>query len=195
VAEHRQRDPSYTGRRAVRCPARGSADREGRDEQAGLHRTDAQHSPACSASDEQALRPAVLHELPPRRTLHRELSSVPRLRPCARPSWIQNEPSDPFPLRHSASRLGMWTTLTKRSPWPMRPPTRLHSIRRRSSRSRVPLTAFGIFGAFDSVNTLVEDVDSELRYLAKDASGQGLHSLANAKLFQWRMHMLRVRLY
>ena len=58
----------------------------------------------------------------------------------------------------------------------------------------MPLTAFGIFGAFDSVNTLVEDVDSELRYLAKDASGQGLHSLAKKK-FQWRMHMLRVRLY
>ena len=102
-------------------------------------------------------RRAVMHELRPRLTRHGELSSALRLIPCARPSWIQNEPTDPFPPLHSGSRLGMWTTLTKRSPWPMRPPTP--------------------------------------RYLARTAVGRGLHSLAKAKLFQWRLYMLRVRLY
>jgi hypothetical protein len=54
----------------------------------------------------------------------------------------------------------------------------------------------GTFGASDAVIVLFEDVDGELRYVAgDDDSGEDRNALLQAKLFQGRQYVLRVRLY
>jgi hypothetical protein len=56
--------------------------------------------------------------------------------------------------------------------------------------------SFGTFGASDTVIVLFEDVGGELRYVAgDDDSGEDRNALLEAKLFQGRHYVLRVRLY
>jgi hypothetical protein len=54
----------------------------------------------------------------------------------------------------------------------------------------------GTFGASDAVIVLFEDVNGELRYVAgDDDSGEDRNALLQAKLFQGRRYVLRIRLY
>ena len=54
----------------------------------------------------------------------------------------------------------------------------------------------GTFGASDVVLVLFEEVDGELRYVAgDDDSGEDRNALIEAKLFQGRRYVARLRMY